>query len=288
MFIFVGIKSMRVVSILFLSIISSTLSIAQEKTTARQIINNMISAINNMQTITYDLDLSERINGKMTDAKSRVKLNVNPRKIYVYIPKMGAELLWISNTNSGDALVNPNAFPFINLNLDPVGGLLRSGQHHTLHELGFSYFSKIIAGYVSKAGNNFDEFFSYLGDVTWDNRECYKIYIENPDFKYFTYTPQKGENLILIARKFNVSEHMLMEKNGLKDYGTVKEGRQIIVPNSYAQKTILYIDKQNYLPIYQKIYDEKGLYESYEYHNVKYNTVISPEEFTKEYKGYNF
>jgi outer membrane lipoprotein-sorting protein len=42
------------------------------------------------------------------------------------------------------------------------------------------------------------------------------------------------------------------------------------------------------LPVYIKAYDDKGLYESYEFSNLEINGVISPAEFTKGYKGYKF
>jgi len=261
---------------------------SQVKPTARGIIKEMLNTIGTMETITYDLDISERIEDKMATAKSRVKLNVHPRKIYIYIPGIGAEVLWLEGKNNGDALVNPNSFPYMNLNLDPNGSLLRSGQHHTINELGFSYFAKIISSYVNKAGKDFDKFFHYNGDTHWNNKACYKIYIENPDFKYFAYTAVKGDNLVSVARKFHVSEYLLREKNNLRDYGNLKEGKQILVPNSYAQKTIIYIDKETFIPIYQKIFDDKGLFESYEYHNVNLNIDIAEEEFTKTYKGYKF
>jgi outer membrane lipoprotein-sorting protein len=277
---------MRVFLLLIFVVCSSFQT--QDEQACKAIIADMITTISGLQTLSYDLDLSERIENKMTHAKSKVKLNVHPRRMYILIPGIGAEVLWREGENDGDALVNPNAFPYINLNLDPMGSLLRSGQHHTLHELGFSYFIKIIGGYVNKAGANFEKFFYCQGEILWDNRNCYKVYIENPDFKYFPYLTKAGESLVTIARKFNVSEYMLMEKNKLDDFGKVKPGSIIQIPNSYAQKTILYIDKVTHMPIYQKIYDDKGLFESYEYHNLKVNPKLSEEDFSRNNKSYNF
>ena len=57
---------------------------------------------------------------------------------------------------------------------------------------------------------------------------------------------------------------------------------------SSIEKLILYIDKATYLPRIIKVYDDKGLFESYEYHNLQLNPHIADEEFTKEYKGYKF
>jgi len=42
------------------------------------------------------------------------------------------------------------------------------------------------------------------------------------------------------------------------------------------------------VPVNNKVYDEKGLFETYEYYNLQINPSISDEEFTETYKDYNF
>ena len=42
------------------------------------------------------------------------------------------------------------------------------------------------------------------------------------------------------------------------------------------------------LPVVIKIYDEQGLFEQYEYHNLQVNPVLKDIEFTKAYKDYKF
>ena len=56
----------------------------------------------------------------------------------------------------------------------------------------------------------------------------------------------------------------------------------------YAKKMSLYLDKEYLLPVYVKVYDDKGLYEHFEYVNLKVDPVIKAEEFTKDYKEYDF
>jgi hypothetical protein len=36
------------------------------------------------------------------------------------------------------------------------------------------------------------------------------------------------------------------------------------------------------------MYDDKGLFEIYEFHNLKVNPTILEEEFSEDYKDYNF
>jgi outer membrane lipoprotein-sorting protein len=82
---------------------------------------------------------------------------------------------------------------------------------------------------------------------------------------------------------------MVLENNPkLGSYNDVKAGDIIKVPNAYAKLTLLLIDKEYLLPVNNKIFDDKGLYETYEYHDLMVNPPIAPEEFTKTYKGYHF
>ena len=74
----------------------------------------------------------------------------------------------------------------------------------------------------------------------------------------------------------------------MKNFTSVKAGQVIKVPITYAKRIVVYIDKLTYLPIYQELYDTKGLMATYEYHNLVVNPVIAPEEFTKGYKDYGY
>ena len=57
----------------------------------------------------------------------------------------------------------------------------------------------------------------------------------------------------------------------------------------YSKKSVLYIDEENYFPIYQLIYEyENGLLKKYIYNELILNKEIQPEEFNRDYKEYNF
>ena len=82
---------------------------------------------------------------------------------------------------------------------------------------------------------------------------------------------------------------MVLENNPkISWYNDVKEGQVIRVPNAYAKVSLLLIDKEFMLPVNNKVFDDKGLFETYEYYNLQVNTVITQEEFDKNFKGYNF
>lgn len=260
---------------------------ATEEINARTLADRLLTSIESTKTLKYDLKLSERIQGKMVNTESSVKLQVSPRKLYLYLK--GPELLWVQGQNNGNALVNPGTFPYFNLYLNPDGALMRKNQHHTIHEMGYEYLAGVLKNIIKKSGDKFEKYFVYTGEETWDGRPCYKLVISYPEFGFTNYTVQKGENLVTIARKLYVSEYMILENNPrLKDYYDVKDCDVIKVPNAYAKLTILMIDKEFFLPINNKILDDKGLFEYYEYHNLHPNTKIADEEFTRYYKDYNF
>jgi hypothetical protein len=254
---------------------------------SKEVINKLLTSIDKIHTLKWTLKVIERIDGKEKHYGSSVKMCTQPRKLYINIK--GTEVLWVEGINDGKALIHPSSFPFFNMNLDPLGSLMRDGQHHTIHEMGFSYMGEIIRNFVTLAGENFNDSFKYIGEEDHNNVKCHKILIRNNQFKYLDYKVKKGENMITIARKFKVGEYMILENNKKHDnYKDIKEGDIIKVPNGYAKNVTLYIDKLYYLPIGIKVEDDKGLYEQYEYFYLQYNPKISDEEFTKGYKDYEF
>ncbi|MBI4945525.1 MAG: DUF1571 domain-containing protein [Bacteroidetes bacterium] len=254
----------------------------------KEILQNTIASVEKIQTLKFHLKCNERFKGKIISTESQIKLNTSPRKMYIYL--RGPELLWVKGKNNGNALINPNGFPYMNLSLDPMGSLMREKQHHTINEAGFDYFADIIKSSINITGEKFDTYFKCVGTMTWDEHECYFIVAEYSNFKYVDYTVQKGETLVTIGRKLKVSDYMLLEINADKvsNYHDVKPNQKIKVPNVYGSKMILYIDKELLVPRIIKVYDDKGLFESYEYHDLQVNAKISEEEFTKDYKGYGF
>lgn len=255
--------------------------------TANELLTNLLASIANVKTLRYNLQCNERIKGRMQHTESKVKLQVSPRKLYLSV--RGPELIWIQGTNNGNALVNPGSFPYINLNLDPYGSLMRKDQHHTIHEMGLQYLADILKDGIRRAGNKLEKYFMVLGEEKYDGRTCYKLSISFPDFAWGSYTVKAGEDITSIARKLHVSEYMVLENNPQYSwYSDVKAGDVIKVPDAYAKLTLLMIDKDIWLPVNNKIFDDKGLYETYEYYNLQVNTPIAAEEFSKDYKDYHF
>ena len=272
---------------LFTVIYSSFSNSLLAQTSSREVVNKMLQAITGIKTLKYNSRITERIDGVLEAGENTTKLNISPFKAYIKVKS--AELLYVAGTNNNKALIKSNTIPYFNISLDPNSSLLRDGQHHTIFELGFNYFSDIIKAASVKAGNDFDKCFQLKGTINWEGKSCYVIIIEAPDFRYIPYTVRQGENIISIARKLNLSEYMIVEINpDVDDYYHVKPGQEIKIPTVYAKKTVIYIDKESYLPLVQMMFDDKGLFAKYEYRNLEINPKFSSEEFTKEFEDYNF
>ena len=127
--------------------------------TAKEVVFKMIKSIDDLERLKYSLKIVERGKKGYNHYESSVKLNRNPRKIYLYIK--GIELLWVSGWNNNKAYVKPNFFPYVNLSLDPLGFLMRQDQHHTLNEMGVDYFGGLIEYMALKHGNQFDNYFNF-------------------------------------------------------------------------------------------------------------------------------
>jgi hypothetical protein len=263
---------------------------AQPKTflTCEELVTKTLKSIREVKGLKYHLKITERGKKGFNYYESAVKFNRNPRLIYLYIK--GIEVLWLQGKNDGRALVKPNSFPFFNLNLDPMGNLMRQDQHHTLNEMGYDYFAGIIQHSMDRLGARFDEYFALAGEERMNNRPCYKITINNKDFSYVDYTIGDGESITSIARKFYVAEYMIVEKNPkFKDYFDIlKKGEVIKIPTWYCKNVVMYIDQFYFLPVSIKVSDDRGLFEEYNYHFLQVNPKFDEAEFTKTYKEYKF
>lgn len=244
-----------------------------------------------IKKINYTMNKKERIKGKLVSQSSEVSLLVKPYKVYIkqLSPKYGLEVLYVEGKNDNEAVVNTNGFPWFNLSLDPYGSTMRNNQHHTLFEAGYGHVVSILEYLFNKYGEDTREMVNTIESTTHDGKDCWIIKFNNPHYKHINYKVKKGETVLSIAEKFYLPEYKILEMNSNVDwYDDVSEGQVIKIPNDYSPKMTLIVEKERMIPLVMKIYDDKGLYEQYEYSNIKLNGEVKPGEFTKGYKGYNF
>ena len=258
--------------------------------TTKSIIDKAIANMSVKNAYKYDFKSKERINGKEIEITMETKLIQSPHKIYLNNlagPNKGKEILFVAGENKNRVLINT----FINISLSPFSSLVRKGNHYTVLEVGFGRVNNILIGGRKRASkdSNFDEIFSQEGSVNLDGRPCYKIIITDANFHYKNYTIKNGESLYDVAMRLNVSEQLIIEKNSnVSGFGSAEDGMVIKTPSSYAKKSILYIDKENFHAVYQEMHDDKGLYEKYIFTNLSINPSFASDEFTEDFKSYNF
>ena len=214
--------------------------------------DNMIKSIDTINTLEYEFHAKELIKGEILYTHSIVKLQKEPFCVYNYIiaPDKGVEVLFVRENKL--ALVNPNGFPFINLKLDPYGELIRKNQHHTLYDTGFDNVKNIVLSVIELLRKSPEKYILNLGVKKINNTECQGLKVVNPDFSFSEYIVQKGENVELIAKKFNLSSYLILQENNLSFYNDIALGDKILIPNSYGEQFEIWIDLQSSLPIVQK------------------------------------
>jgi len=281
-------KLINIVLICSIFILCGAGFVKKRTLSCKEIIAKSLKSIRDVKGLKYHLKVTERGKKGLNNYESSVKFQKKPRQLYLYIK--GIELLWLEGKNKGKAYVKPNSFPFINLSLDPMGNLMRQDQHHTLNEMGYDYFADIIEYSIVKIGDDFENAFKLIGEERVNKRPCYKIAIENKNFGYMDYTVGDNESITTIARKYFISEYMILEKNPkFNDYFDIlKKGQIIKIPTWYCKSLVIYIDQFYLLPLGLKINDDKGLFEEYNYYFLQVNPIFEADEFTKNYKDYKF
>ena len=281
-------KSIILVTYIFVS--SSLFS--QNNSLKREIIAKVIDSINAHNQLEFEMFRSERNEkNEFVDGKFYAKMNKNPFKIYVKNekPKKGAEILYVQGENDNKVLLNTNSFPYVSLSLNSENSLLLSGGHHYIKEAGFGKISKILNFDMEKFQDNFLNKISYEGIYNWNNKKCYKIRIEYEDYQPINYYAKKGETLYEICENKLINIAKIKELNPALDISKkLTDNQEIKITNHYFKMLVLYIDLENYFPIYQLVYDENGLYEKYIYTKLVINKLIKNEEFNRDYKDYNF
>ncbi len=252
------------------------------------ILHQMLDSIKNVKTLRIKVKSLERVERKFLSASSEVKLQTHPRKLYFHNRVKKLEVLYNIEKYGTKAIVKPHVFPYFTLTLDPTGNIMRKNQHYSINELGFGFIGISVALTISKDKDGLNNF-KYHGKIIKNGYNCYFLEYENKSYSYIDYKVGEKETATSISYKLCVNDYLLRFKNDLlNDFGYLKKGSVLKVPTLYCKKAVLYIDDKLFLPISLSLYDDEGLFESYEFADVQINNPIKEEEFTKEFKGYGF
>lgn len=254
-----------------------------------KLITDMLDSAKKVTSLRYNMKSIERVDAGYLTASTKVKLQTHPRKSYLYNNVNKIEVLYNEEDQNNKASVKPHVFPYFTLSLDPRGNLMRKNQHFTILDIGFDFTARTIAVALSKEKEQIGKHLTYVGKVEKNKMNCHLLIYENLEFSYADYTVQLKETISSIAGKLTVNDYMLRCKNKLYDnYGYLKEGSIIKVPTFYCKKAVFYVDEKTMLPISVSIFDEIGLFESYDYFDIELNKPIPANEFKRDFKGYGF
>ncbi|GAB2939905.1 hypothetical protein GCM10027048_00140 [Hymenobacter coalescens] len=257
-----------------------------EAPTTETLLNRLSSAIGKLQTLRVTVKANERHAGSYQQARTLMKINASPLRIYLRNHK-GIEVLYLQGQNGGDAWVYPAKFPYVTVSLDPNGAIMRRNQHHSVVDAGYGTIADLIR-IPPQRSEAYRRSFRYQGDTTVQGRPCYLLRSDFPQFKYVSYKTVGGETAAKIAERFGCGEFRIAERNDLGYEEVLPAGQTLQVPNAYGRRTILCVDQKMMLPMAVAVWDDKGLFESFEFSQVVANQPIPAAEFSKDYKDYKF
>ncbi|MGK0286331.1 MAG: hypothetical protein ACI9GM_001380 [Salibacteraceae bacterium] len=279
-------------SFLFLPVFSG---ISQEKDrefSAIQIVETMFDSVYQVKQTKFEMFSRERVDGELIKSHAIGVINFEPKKIFLRgFDQDGVllnEVLFIAGENNNNALISPNGFPYININLDPLGSTMRRNRHFTMLEAGGRHLVDMLAvgmKHYAQIGNVASRF-----EVAKMSETNLKVTIINEDYTLVTYSVKKAQTIREMANSLGVPEYKIIELNeDISDFDDeVVKGQVVMVPNLYAQKVELILRSADLIPMQVRIFDEKGLYSEYIYTIFDTHPVISNVTFNKENPAYTF
>jgi outer membrane lipoprotein-sorting protein len=256
-----------------------------------RILKEVFKKNKSVNSLQLTIVMKERIDNNFVCKKSDFKVVYNPQKIYLKqeYPNKNLEVLYVEGQNENKAMVSTKCFPWTVMKLDPIGNLMRRGQHQSIFKSGFNFFVSALEKICNKYDRDLDKMLQYEGIVNYEGIDCYKINVINTHFSFLPYKVNSGENMESISGKLGISDYMIFEKNPkIKSYDNIEPGTQLVIPSDYAKQITVFIDKQKMIPVGVKVFDDQGLFEEYTFVNVTINPVFTVQDFDISNPNYGF
>ena len=277
---------MRFLLVLFLPVFYFLNPVTEEKPVF--LLQQMQDSIKKVRTLKMKIAALERIDKSFVSARSEIKLQQSPHRLYFVNKEKKLEILFDATLDKEKALVKPHVFPYVSMWLDPRGGLMRKNQHYTINELGFSFIGNAILLTLRKDPEGIKNF-KYHGKVVKNGSSCYLLEYENKEYSYTDYVVGEHETATTIAYKLIVNDYLLRYRNNLlNDFGFIKKGTILKVPTLYCKKAVIWLEEKRMLPISISLYDDTGFFESYEFTDVQVNPTLTDMDFSKKNPDYHF
>lgn len=224
----------------------------------------------------YTLENTERIDGKWLSGTQEIRYRNQPLQVCMNFvrPGPGTMVTYDEIVDPERLVYDPAGFPFMKIDLDPLGSMARNSNHHTIYETGFDHFAELIATMYNQ-----HEVMSLMDN--W-NSSAYRLQLIAPD-QTNEYMVKADESTRSLAKRLGVSEYRIVELNEkVKGYGELKEGSMLLLPISYAHELIVEIDKQTLLPTTLTLNDELGMLASYSIRDIELDVEVVTHEMGKK------
>ena len=240
---------------------------------AAGVIEKVRTAVSKLNRFSFELSNCERIEGEIKCGIQKVIVQQNPFKCHIIFvePKTGDQLVFNEEWSDGDALYLPEDFPYIDMKLDPLGSQMRKDNHHTIFELGFSFFADLVGYYYRLKPESFKAVKLKNGSL--------RIISEFNDFKYNKERVVTTQTSRKFAQKRMICEHHIFERNKKR---MLRKDQLIEVPNYYYSRMEIDVDQTTWLPLHIRVYDDKGLFENYGFSDLNTNPVFDDALFLPE------
>lgn len=250
---------------------------------ACQLMKQMITRSKTIRTLEFTMKTRERMNGEMIEREGYFRIERQPRFRVYYergFPDKGAKVLYDASADSIKMTVKPNTFPWVPISLGKDDWMVRKGGHHTVDQAGFDYTLDILDFIMKKYGAESCGFIRFGTQGELDGTRCQNVELDNPHFTWINYTLKDGETVESIAKERRISDYMILQRNPqYNKYSDIYPGTVIRIPVDYAKRMTVCVDEQTGLPALIRIYDDQGLYEEYQFLNMKVNPPFTDADF---------
>jgi LysM repeat protein len=252
---------------------------AQEKCSCDSTFNFIYKKWAEVKNMSYHSYKNERKLDVYEEANFDFVVQRNPFKVAGVMTEKRHRLLYDPSQNKNEALYIPSGFPYTNIWLEVHGKVFRGLNHYTISNAGCEFIFGIIRDQYERIPADF-----VCQKITRKGQEEIEISAQTKSFHFTDYKVQKGESALDIAKKFSVMAYVLIEYNDNVDNYTDKlDGKVIKVPSHYGSKVKLCVSAKHGMATLIQVEDEKGLLETYEYTNYKFNLKLPENYFTEDY-----
>ncbi|PLX20709.1 MAG: hypothetical protein C0599_08690 [Salinivirgaceae bacterium] len=255
---------------------------------AIDLLTQVDSSLSNSNGLKFKMAIYARMKGNDYNQEALFKIQRSPLKVYYrqFIDN-NIELLYDETKDKEKAIINPDGFPYTNLQLSPYSSLILKRQHHNVFEADPLFT-------IDQLKRMFDDCLPdkcsiTISDTLVDNKPYKVLQYFNPHYKIQKVKVEEDIHILDFARKLGVNFYSIVCFN--EDFDSSSEfdkGEILKVPSSYAKKILLIVNPSNNQVFEIQVFDGKGLFEKMRYLWFKKDVEFEEIDFQKENPEYNF